>query len=47
MVQLHCAILQAYASSPILLPLFPGLESNECIFVAKQINRLFYDQSSN
>jgi len=38
---------EAYACSAISLPLFPGLESSQCTFVAQQLNRLFDDQSSN
>ncbi|MCP9807328.1 UDP-4-amino-4,6-dideoxy-N-acetyl-beta-L-altrosamine transaminase [Cyanobium sp. T1B-Tous] len=37
---------EAYASSAMSLPLFPGLEPTQCIFVAQQLTRLLDDQSS-
>ena len=37
---------EAYAHCAISLPLFPGLKSGQCIFVAQQLNRLLNDQSS-
>ena len=37
---------EVYAHCAISLPLFPGLKSGQCIFVAQQLNRLLNDQSS-